>query len=174
MNHGEAMTCSSQSYFSRFARACSMVRSGFSLRPAYFCARRSPASRGWRDRTPSALVAEQARDDVHGTRRVEHVDDGPAVLVRDLHRGVLRTGRRAADEQRHREPAPLHLARHEHHLVERRRDQSAEADDVHLLLDRGRRGSSPPAPSRRGRSPRSCCTRARRRRCSCRCRGRHP
>ena len=43
-----------------------------------------------------------------------------------------------------------------------------------LTLDRPCRGSSPPAPSRRGRSPRSCCSRARRRRCSCRCRGRRP
>ena len=61
----------------------------------------SPASRGSARSNSPALVAEQAGDDVHRTRRVVHVDDGPAVLVRDLHRGVLRTGRGAADEQRH-------------------------------------------------------------------------
>ena len=72
------------------------------------------------------------------------------------------------------EPAPLHLARDVDHLVERRRDQPREADDVGALLDARCRGSARPAPSRRGRSPRSCCSRARRRRCSCRCRGRRP
>ena len=32
--------------------------------------------------------------------------------------------------------AALHLARHVHHLVERRRDQAGEADDVDVLLRR--------------------------------------
>jgi hypothetical protein len=80
-------------------------------------------------------VAEQARRDVHGARGVEHVDNGMAVLVRDLHRRMLRTRRRTADEQRNPEAAALHLARDEHHLVQRRRDETREADDVHLLRD---------------------------------------
>ena len=55
----------------------------------------------------------------------------------DLHRRVLAARRRAADEQRRPEPAPLHLLRHEHHFVERRRDQAAQPDEVGLLVDRG-------------------------------------
>ena len=47
--------------------------------------------------------------DVHRARRVEHVHDRSAVLRRDLHRRVLPARRRAADQQRQREAAPLHL-----------------------------------------------------------------
>jgi hypothetical protein len=43
----------------------------------------------------------------------------------------VRTARgRAADEQRDREPLPLHLARHVGHLVERGRDEAREPDHV--------------------------------------------
>ena len=35
-----------------------------------------------------------------------------------------------------RQPAPLHLLRHEHHLVERRRDEPAQAHDVGVLVGR--------------------------------------
>ena len=62
---------------------------------------------------------------------------GVRVARRDLHGGVQLRRRRAADQQRHREAAALHLARHVHHLVERRRDQAGEADDVDLLGDGG-------------------------------------
>ena len=70
--------------------------------------------------------------------------------------------------------AALHLARDVDHLVERRRDQPREADDVDALALGGVEDLARPAPSRRGRSPRSRCSRARRRRCSCRCRARRP
>ena len=36
MNHGDAMTWSSQSNVNRFFRASAMASSGFSFRPAYF------------------------------------------------------------------------------------------------------------------------------------------
>ena len=39
-------------------------------------------------------------------------------------------GGRTANQQRQLEPLPLHLPRHVHHLVERRRNQPAQTDDV--------------------------------------------
>ena len=73
--------------------------------------------------------AQQARHDVHGTRRVDDVHDRlRSVLGRNLHRRVRAARRRAADEQRDLHLPPLHLARDEHHLVERRRDESAQAN----------------------------------------------
>ncbi len=65
------------------------------------------------------------------------MDDRAVVGRRDLHRRVRLARGRAADEQRQLETFALHLARDVHHLVERRRDQSAQADDVDLLLARG-------------------------------------
>ena len=82
--------------------------------------------------------AQQARHDVHGARRVDDVDDRlRPVLGRDLHRRMLTAGRRAADEQRNRHLPPLHLSRDEDHLVERGRDESAQADHVGASVDRG-------------------------------------
>ena len=54
----------------------------------------------------------------------------------DLDRGMDAAGRRAADQQRNVEALALHLGGDMHHLVERRRDQAGEADDVDLLLAR--------------------------------------
>ena len=47
-------------------------------------------------------------------------------------------------------PCALHLARDVRHLLERRRDQARQADDVGVLARARSRGSSAPAPSRRG------------------------
>ena len=85
----------------------------------------------------AALRVEQVGDDADDPRRVEHVDRLAAVLRRDPHRRVLPRRRRAADQQRQVEPAPLHLARDVDHLVERRRDQPREPDDARALLDGG-------------------------------------
>ena len=120
------------------------------------------------------LRVEQARHDVHHARRVEDVHRRPAVLRRDLHGRVLPARRGAADEERHLHPAPLHLAGHEHHLVERRRDEAAQARRSRPARRPRCPGSSRPAPSRPGPRPGSCCSPARRRRCSSRCRGRRP
>ena len=49
---------------------------------------------------------------------------------------MLLRGRRASDEEREVEPTALHLLRHADHLVERRRDEPGEADDVAVLLRR--------------------------------------
>ena len=59
-----------------------------------------------------------------------------SVLGCDLHRGVRGAGGRAADQQRDLEFLPRHLAGDRDHLVERRRDQSGEPDDVDLFLAR--------------------------------------
>ena len=66
-----------------------------------------------------------------------HVHRLAAVGGRDPDRRVLARGRRAADQQRQLEPAPLHLLGHVHHLVERRRDQAGEPDGVCALGDGG-------------------------------------
>ena len=70
-------------------------------------------------------------------RRVLHVGDGPGILRVDLDGGVRGRGGRAADQERHLELQPLHLARHVHHLVQRRRDEAREPDHVGLLAARG-------------------------------------
>ena len=90
------------------------------------------------DERAAALGAQQAGDHVDDPRRVEHVNGRRRVLGRDLHRGVLPAGRRAADEERRLEAAPLHLARDQRHLVERGRDQAAQANQIRLPLDRRR------------------------------------
>ena len=62
------------------------------------------------------------------------MDDRLAVVRRDLDGRVRLAGGRAADEQRELEAESFHLAGDVHHLVERRRDESAEADEVRLFL----------------------------------------
>ena len=105
-------------------------------------------------------------------RRIEHVDHRLLVLPGRSSppcawRWSSRRRSTAAAQRR-----PLHLAGDVDHLVEARRDQAREADDVDAFSRRPSRESSRTAPSRPGRSLRSCCSRAPRRRCSCRCRGR--
>ena len=80
---------------------------------------------------------EQPGDDADDARGVEDVHGRLRVGGRDPHRGVLLRRRRAADQQRQLEPAPLHLLRHVHHLVERRRDEPGEPDEVAVLVHRG-------------------------------------
>lgn len=68
--------------------------------------------------------------DDDAARGVEDVDGGRAVDGRDLD-GRVGLGRGgAADEQRRRHVAPLHLLGHVDHLVQRRRNQTRKADDV--------------------------------------------
>ena len=86
-----------------------------------------------RDEGGLAFVAEQAGGDGHGAAGIENVDDRLAVVRRDLDGGVRAAGGGAADEQRQLEALALHLAGDVDHLVERRRDQAAEADDVGLF-----------------------------------------
>ncbi len=60
--------------------------------------------------------------------------DGRAVVVRcDLDRGMDPGGGRPSNQERHLESLALELARDERHLLERRRDESAQSDEIHLL-----------------------------------------
>ena len=73
-------------------------------------------------------------DDADGAARVVDIDRLPAPVVRmDLHRRVHAARGRAADQQRHVEALPLHFGGDMAHLVERRRDQAGQPDDVGLL-----------------------------------------
>ena len=85
----------------------------------------------------STVAVHEIGEDADHARRVEDVHRRLRVLGSDPHGRVLPRGRRAADEQREREPAPLHLLRDVDHLVEGRRDEAREADDVAVLLERG-------------------------------------
>ena len=79
----------------------------------------------------SGLIS--APDHAHGPRGVRHVEHARLVDGRDLHRRVHPAGGGPADQQGHLQPGPLHLLGHVDHLRQRRRDQAAEPDDVHLL-----------------------------------------
>ena len=117
---------------------------------------------------------DECAGDADRPRGVDDVDDRPRVGRRDLDRGVGPRRRRAADEQRDGEALALHLGRHVGHLVERRRDEPRQPDQVGIDLDRLLEDPRGRDHHARGRRPRSRCSRARPRRCSCRCRGRRP
>ena len=81
------------------------------------------------------LRRHQARRHADGAAGVGDIDRLPAPVVRmDLHRRVHAAGGGAADQQRQVEALPLHLGGDVAHLVERRRDQAGEPDDVGVLL----------------------------------------
>jgi len=56
------------------------------------------------------------------------------VLLVDLHRGVRARGSWPTDQQRDVEALPLHLGREVDHLVQRRRDQPGQPDDVGVVF----------------------------------------
>jgi hypothetical protein len=64
------------------------------------------------------------------------MDHRTGVMLGDLDGGVRGGGGGATDEQRHLESAALHFLGDVDHLVERRRDQTGQADDVRADLDR--------------------------------------
>ena len=80
------------------------------------------------------LVRHERRDDADRAARIVDIDRLAAPVVRvDLHRRVHAAGRRPADQEREVEALPLHLAGDMAHLVERRRDQAGQADNVGIL-----------------------------------------
>ena len=81
-----------------------------------------------------ALLVQQRGRDRHRAAGVEHMHHRLSVMLRDFHRRMRLARRRAADEERDFETGALHLFRDVHHLIERRRDESAEADQVRVLL----------------------------------------
>ena len=83
-----------------------------------------------------AVGVQQTFDDRHRDRGVVYMHDRLTVLRSDLHRRVLGRRRRAANQQRNNEALPLHLFGDMHHLVERRRDQAAQPNDVGTFRNR--------------------------------------
>jgi hypothetical protein len=75
-----------------------------------------------------AIVAQQARRHRHRAARIQHMHHRLAVVRRNLHRRMRAARGRPANQQRQLETLPLHLARHMHHLIERRRNQPAQPD----------------------------------------------
>ena len=135
MNAGSAS--SSKASGSRFARAARERQQRPPLLLGVLLAQPLLLARGSRRRARRGAPGRAGRDDADDAGGVEHVHGLAAVRGRDPHRRVLARGRRAADQQRQLEPAPLHLLRHLHHLVERRGDQAGEADRVGALGDGG-------------------------------------
>ena len=82
-------------------------------------------------------VAEQLADDRHRAGGVLHPHDRTVVLLVDLDRRVRPRRRGTAEQQRDLEALALHLGGDAHHLVEARRDEAGQADDVGVVL-RGR------------------------------------
>ena len=82
------------------------------------------------------VITDQGADHADGAGGVQDVDDRLPVVRGDLDGGVDSARGRAADQQRHLEILTLHLAGHMGHLVQRGRNQAAQADDVHVLLAR--------------------------------------
>ena len=81
--------------------------------------------------------AQERGDDVDHPRGVRDVNGRPGVRRGDPDRRVAPARGRPADEERQRHPATRHLLRREDHLVERRRDEAAQADQVGALVRRG-------------------------------------
>ena len=82
----------------------------------------------------AAIVREQRGHDGDGAAGIEDVNDGLRVVGGDFDGGVGAAGGGAADEQGDLEALTLHLSGYVDHLVERGRDEAAEADDVDIFL----------------------------------------
>ena len=83
-----------------------------------------------RHKLRAAIFAQQARGYRYGAAGIEHVHHRLAVMRCNLHGRMRAAGGGAANQQRQLQSLPLHLPRHVHHLVERRRNQSAQPDNV--------------------------------------------
>ena len=80
---------------------------------------------------------QQRSDHADGTRGVLHVDRRAAVVLLDFHRRMRFRGSGAADQQRNSKALTLHLLRHVDHLIQRRRNQPGEANQVGVNLAGG-------------------------------------
>ena len=80
------------------------------------------------------LLAEERADDIDRAGGVEHVDNPGRVVLGDFDSGVRAACGGAADNQRDIKALALHLLGDVNHLVERRRDEAGEADDVAIFL----------------------------------------
>ena len=80
------------------------------------------------------LVVEQRRRDRHRAGRVLDPDHRAATTRRHLHRRVGARRGGATDQQRDLQPLTLHLDGEVDHLVQGRRDQARQPDDVGVVL----------------------------------------
>ena len=77
---------------------------------------------------------QEATDGGGGAGGVDDVDDGLLVVGSDFDGGVGFAGGGAAEQERDGKAFALHFAGDVGHFVKRRGDQSAEADDVDVVL----------------------------------------
>ena len=84
-------------------------------------------------KSPRPFSLNNFADDADSAGSVDHVQRSLLVTGSDLHCGVFATGRRPTDEQRQIKSLSLHLFRNVAHFVERRRDQTAEANHIHVF-----------------------------------------
>jgi len=85
------------------------------------------------DEGVAGVGVHQLAGHADGAGRVQHVDRRTAVARLDADGGVG-TGRGGAtDEERDGEALTLELAGGDRHLLERGRDETGQADEVHLL-----------------------------------------
>src|ERR1700728_4628927 len=80
-----------------------------------------------------AVVAEKAGRYGYRATGIKYVDHRLAVVRSNFYGRVPSACRCSADEQRQFETLTFHLAGNMDHLVERRRDQTAQADQVYFL-----------------------------------------
>ena len=86
------------------------------------------------DITHARIGREQRRDHAHSAAGVGDIDRLAALVVgMDLDRRVHAAGGGAADEQGHIKALALHLARHETHFIQGRRDEARKADHIDLF-----------------------------------------
>ena len=136
VNAGTATSSSRQTTGVRFARAPRQRQQRLPLALAVQLAQPVLVDAVLLVERRAALRVEQVADHADDSRRVEDVHRRLAVLGRDADRRVLLRRRRAADQERQRRARAAPSRGRRDHLVERRRDQPREADDVRVLLDR--------------------------------------
>src|ERR1700678_782428 len=78
-------------------------------------------------------VAQKAGRDGHCSAGIEDVNYRLTIMRRDFDGRMRPAGGCAANEQWQLEALTLHLSGYMDHLVERRRDQPAESDQVHFF-----------------------------------------
>ncbi len=122
INHRWVIPCSLQTdrRGARFLRACWIRTVSYSLR---VLPQMPPVAYPIATRIPRPHCAR--RRDIRG---------GTAIILFNLDRGVSFGCRCATNEQRQRKALALHLFRHVNHLVQRRGNQTRQADNIHLLF----------------------------------------
>ena len=136
MNGGAARSSACQSIGVLRVRASRIESNGLRPFSAWSARRRSWSTRFSASSRTRRSGVEKIGDDADHAGGVEDVHRRLAVLRRDADGRVLLRGRRAADEERQLDAAALHLLRDRDHLVERRRDEPRQPDDVAVLLER--------------------------------------